>query len=78
MADASPIPVLLYNMPANTGVSMPANIVCELACHPNIAGIKNSSGNIVQIAEIVANTPVDFPYLPVRAVSFWQRWLSGA
>ncbi len=60
VADASPIPVLLYNMPANTGVNMPADLVCELACHPNITGIKDSSGNIVQIAEIVANTPTGF------------------
>ena len=53
VAEASPIPVLLYNMPKNTGLNLSAKLVIELSEHPNIAGLKDSSGNIVQIAEIV-------------------------
>lgn len=60
VADASPIPVMLYNMPRNTGVNLSSKLVVELSHHPNIAGIKDSSGNIVQIAEIIAGARPDF------------------
>jgi len=60
VADASPVPVMVYNMPKNTGLNLSAKLVCELAAHPNIVGVKDSSGNIVQIAEICAGTPADF------------------
>lgn len=54
VADACPVPVMLYNMPRNTGLNLAAPLVTELAKHPNIAGIKDSGGDIVQISEIVA------------------------
>ncbi len=60
VAEASPIPVMLYNMPGNTGLNMSSSLVIELAEHPNIVGIKDSGGNIVQISEIIARTPEDF------------------
>lgn len=60
VADASPIPVMVYNMPKNTGVNLSAKLVIELSKHPNIVGVKDSSGNIVQIADICANTSSDF------------------
>lgn len=60
VAEACPVPVMLYNMPRNTGLNLPAEVVVELSGHPNIAGIKDSSGNIVQIAEILAGAPADF------------------
>ncbi|MGB9859418.1 MAG: 4-hydroxy-tetrahydrodipicolinate synthase [Moorellaceae bacterium] len=60
VADACPIPVILYNMPRNTGINMSSKLVAELATHPNIIGIKDSSGNIVQIAEIIRNAPPEF------------------
>lgn len=60
VADASNIPVMLYNMPRNTGINMSTSLVAKLAAHENIAGVKDSSGNIVQIAEIIASTPDDF------------------
>ena len=53
VADSSPVPVLIYNMPANTGINLSSSLVSRLAAHGNIVGIKDSSGNIVQIAEIV-------------------------
>lgn len=60
VADASPIPLILYNMPGNSGINLSAKLVAELAKHPNIIGVKDSGGNIVQIAEIINNTPADF------------------
>lgn len=60
VADASPVPVMLYNMPGNTGINMSSDLVAEMAQHPNVVGIKDSSGNIVQIGEIIAKTPEDF------------------
>jgi len=60
IADASPIPVILYNMPANTGVDMGADVVVKLAQHPNIVGLKDSSGNVVKIGDIVRQVPARF------------------
>ncbi len=60
VAEASPIPIMLYNMPRNTGINMGADLVCRLAEHKNIVGIKDSGGNIVQISQIVKGTPDDF------------------
>src|ERR1700722_3558380 len=45
IADRSPLPVLLYNVPPFTGYDMPAELVIELANHPNIIGIKESTGD---------------------------------
>jgi 4-hydroxy-2-oxoglutarate aldolase len=60
VAEACPVPVMLYNMPRNTGLNMESALVVELSAHPNIAGVKDSSGNIVQISEIVAGARDDF------------------
>ncbi len=60
VADASPIPLMVYNMPRNTGMNLSTQLVIELSKHPNIVGVKDSSGNIVQIAEVCAGTADDF------------------
>lgn len=60
VADASTIPIMLYNMPGNTGLNLTSGLVAELSHHPNIIGIKDSGGNIVQIAEIVAKSKPGF------------------
>lgn len=60
VAEASPIPIILYNMPGNTGLNMAAGLVGRLSQHPNIVGIKDSGGNIVQIAEIIAAVSAGF------------------
>ena len=46
VADASPIPVVLYSVPANTTVDLPVETVVRLAKHPNIIGMKESGGDI--------------------------------
>lgn len=60
VADVSPVPVMIYNMPGNTGINISASVIAKLAKHPNIAGIKDTSGNIVQMAEVVRDTADDF------------------
>lgn len=60
VANAVPVPVMLYNMPGNTGINLSSGLVASLAKHPNIVGVKDTSGNIVQIAEIVRDTDEDF------------------
>jgi 4-hydroxy-2-oxoglutarate aldolase len=56
IADASPLPVILYNIPKFTKYDLPVAVVTELAFHPNIIGLKDSSGNVKQIAAVVAAT----------------------
>jgi len=60
VAEESPVPVMIYNMPGNTGINLSSTLISKLAKHPNIVGIKDTSGNIVQIAEIVRDTDEDF------------------
>lgn len=78
LADRSPIPVILYNMPRNTGVEMNAALICELAKHPNIIGIKDSSGNIVQIAESIKNSGTEFAVFAGSASFLYPSLLLGA
>lgn len=60
VADKAPIPVMIYNMPANTGINLSSSLVARLSKHPNIIGIKDTAGNIVQLSEIVRDTDDDF------------------
>lgn len=60
VADASPLPVMIYNMPGNTGINLTSSLISKLAKHKNIVGVKDTSGNIVQIAETVRDTDNDF------------------
>ena len=57
IADGAKIPVLIYNVPQFTGVNVSPELVASLAEHPNIIGIKDSSGNIAQVGEMIATTP---------------------
>lgn len=63
VAQASPVPVLLYNVPRNTGVDLPLAAVLELAGHPNVIGIKDSGGDIARLARIVHVCPPAFQVL---------------
>lgn len=60
VADESPIPVLLYNMPKNTGINLSADLIVQLSRHERIVGLKDSGGDIVQISQVVAKTAPDF------------------
>lgn len=56
VADASPVPVVLYNVPVFTGVSMESRLIIELSKHPNIHGLKESSGSVQLISEVTWGT----------------------
>lgn len=56
VADRSPLPVILYNIPRCVPYPMPVEVVAELAEHPNIIGIKDSSGDLEQLRAIIAST----------------------
>lgn len=60
IAANSPLPVILYNVPGRTGVNMTAATTLRLAREHNIIGVKEASGNFVQIEEIIKNKPEDF------------------
>ncbi|MDB7636816.1 4-hydroxy-tetrahydrodipicolinate synthase [Ligilactobacillus ruminis] len=59
VADNVNLPIVMYNIPGRTGVTMEVKTIAELSKHQNIIGIKDCTG-IVNMAEIVANTPDDF------------------
>jgi len=56
VADRSPLPVIIYNFPQATGYDIPAEIVIELAGHPNLIGIKESSGDVEKVRRMVEGT----------------------
>jgi len=56
VADRSPLPVIIYNFPQATGYDIPAEVVVELAEHPNLVGIKESSGSIEKVQEMADRT----------------------
>ncbi len=60
VANASPVPVILYNVPGRTGVNIEASTTLKLAMHPNIMAVKEASGDLNQITEILAKKPEDF------------------
>ena len=78
VADASPIPIALYNFPANTGLNLDAETVAKIAAHPNVCGIKDSSGNIQQAAQIVDQTPKSFHVLVGAAAALLPGLAIGA
>ena len=63
VADSSPVPVVLYNVPGRVGVNLQASTCVELAEHPNIIAVKEASGNLQQIMEILRDKPSDFDVL---------------
>ena len=78
VADASPVPVLLYNFTAVTGVTLPVEVVSTLAAHPNIVGIKESGSDLKYASALIANTPDDFVLLAGSAPVFYPSLLVGA
>jgi 4-hydroxy-2-oxoglutarate aldolase len=78
VADESPVPVLPYNVPGLTGVRLPPEAVARLASHPNIAGVKDSSGDLTQIGDLVAATPPGFKVLVGSAPTLYASLCVGA
>ena len=63
VAEHSPIPILLYNVPKFTHINMTAGLVARLSRHPNIVGIKDSTGNVIQLGEIANHAEAGFNLL---------------
>ena len=78
VAEASPLPVLIYSIPQYTGISITADWVARLAEHPNIVGIKESSGNVQLVSEIIHLCPPEFSTLVGSAGTLYISLLLGA
>jgi len=79
VADASPVPVIVYNVPVFTGVSLQSKLVIELSKHPNILGMKDSSGDVKSISEVVWNTDSSrFPVMAGAAATLFPAMAAGA
>lgn len=78
VADESPVPVLLYNYPAVTGVNLAPDTVSYLADHPNILGIKETGSDTAQVAAYVDGTPARFSVIAGSAPVFYASLCVGA
>jgi 4-hydroxy-2-oxoglutarate aldolase len=78
VADAAPVPILLYNFTAVTGVNIAPDTVAELALHPNIIGIKDSNGDVDRVAAIVDRVPEAFTVVVGSAATLYPAMLVGA
>ncbi|XP_028916633.1 4-hydroxy-2-oxoglutarate aldolase, mitochondrial isoform X2 [Ornithorhynchus anatinus] len=79
VADLSPIPVVLYSVPANTGLDLPVDAVATLSQHPNIVGLKDSGGDVTRLALIIHKTKKqDFQVLSGSAGFLLAGYAIGA
>jgi len=78
VADVSPVPIILYSVPANTGVDLQLEAVVRLANHPNVVGIKDSGGSVAKIGAMVHETPDGFQVLAGSAGFFLGALAVGA
>jgi len=78
VAEASPIPVLIYNVPQNTGVVIESATIGSLASHPNILGVKDSSGNMIAMSDTIRRTPADFSVMCGNGGIFYPALSMGA
>ena len=60
IANSTPLPIIVYNVPGRTGVNIDVNTLVRLAAIPNIVGVKEASGNVTQVCEICKAVPSDF------------------
>jgi 4-hydroxy-2-oxoglutarate aldolase len=78
VADGSPIPVVLYNIPKYMHFALPAELVAELAKHPNVVGIKDSSGDITMLKGFLAAQSDSFTVLTGNGGTFVPALEAGA
>jgi 4-hydroxy-2-oxoglutarate aldolase len=77
LADASPIPILVYNLPPATGIDLSADVLVELSQHPNIIGVKDTGGNIAKMGETVRRADPSFQVLAGSANFFYPSLAIG-
>lgn len=78
VAEASPIPIIVYIMTTYTGVDLASSVVAELSKHPNIVGVKDSAGNAPKVAEMVAYSDPAFGVLAGSANFLYPALCLGA
>lgn len=78
VADAAPVPVILYSMPALTGISLAPETVARLSKHANIIGLKDSSNDTANLAETIGLVPDDFAVLTGNGPSLFAALKAGA
>ncbi|MFL6449906.1 MAG: dihydrodipicolinate synthase family protein [Bryobacteraceae bacterium] len=78
VADQSKLPVLLYNIPQVTGYHLPPETIAELSQHPNIAGMKDSSGDLDKLRETLKLVKPGFQVLTGSGSNFWDALEMGA
>ena len=78
VADASKIPVMIYNVPKFTGVSIDAETVAKLAEHPNIVGMKDSSADMPLFAQFIRQCPAGFDVMVGTASVLYTGLCLGA
>jgi 4-hydroxy-2-oxoglutarate aldolase len=78
VADASPVPIIVYIMAAYTGVDLASSLVCELSKHPNIVGVKDSGGNAPKVGEMIAGAAPGFGVLAGSANFLYPALCLGA
>lgn len=78
VADQSPLPVLIYNVPANTGVVIESATIARLAAHQNIIGVKDSAGNMGAISETIRRSPASFQVIVGNGGILYPSLMMGA
>jgi 4-hydroxy-2-oxoglutarate aldolase len=78
IADQSKVPVIIYNIPRNTGISVESHLLLQISKHPNIVGIKESSGNLAFLGEVMPHLDSSFSFLTGAASVFFPGLQLGA
>lgn len=78
VADQAKIPLIIYNWPQTTGIDISPEAVCRLAEHPNIIAIKESSGNLEKVMQMIREVPKGFQVLVGSAPTLWPSFVVGA
>lgn len=78
VADAAPVPVLLYSMPALTGIKIEPETIARLSEHPNIVGVKDSSNDVAGFSETVRLCPSDFAVMTGNGTVLLDALRAGA
>jgi 4-hydroxy-2-oxoglutarate aldolase len=78
VADQSKLPLIIYNWPQATGVDIPVDAVCALSEHPNIIAIKESSGNLEKVMQMIREVKHGFQVMVGSAPTLWPSLLMGA
>jgi 4-hydroxy-2-oxoglutarate aldolase len=78
VADASKLPLIIYNWPQTTGIDISAEAVAQLSEHPNIIAIKESSGNLEKVMQMIREVKSGFQVLVGSAPTLWPSLQAGA